>query len=216
MILHKDWVFLHLQKTGGMFFEGYLLKNVPGSKFGNSRHGGYRRIPEKYRNNKIIFGTIRNPWEWYVSWYHKLIMGHPCFNELYEGKDFNTFLFDLFNRSSGKFRDLDFGLISRCNIGVLSYRYSDRFLQKPSFKSKSDFLESQKTFFLTDFCLFHSMKQDLCRILNLNKKQREILNDSKSVNTSTHQHYRKYYNEESKNIVYKKDQFLLDNYGFTF
>lgn len=216
MVLHNNWVFLHLQKTGGMFFEKFLLKNILGSKFGNSRHGGFSRIPEKYKKNKIVFGTIRNPWDWYVSWYHKLQMGHIIFKDLYHNKDFDAFLFDIFKRKDGIIRDLNFSEISKCDIGILSYRYSKCFLKTPSFNSKDDLMTSQESFFLTNLCYFHTMKNDLTRILNLNKKQIQILYTTPPVNTSSHKKYQEYYNDETRNLVYEKDQFLIDKYRFKF
>ena len=176
----------------------------------------YNRIPKEYKNSKIIFGTIRNPWDWYVSWYHKLQMGHKIFSELYKDKNFETFLVDLFNRQHGCVRDLDFHEISNCNIGIISYRYSKCFLKTPLFNSKDDFIKSQKSFFLTDLCSFPTMKQDLIRILKLNKNQINMLNNSPRVNTSEHKPYQEYYNSKTKKLVYEKDQFLIDKYGFKF
>jgi hypothetical protein len=70
-------VFLHLEKTAGTHIRGILRDNFGGSDFigpGNRRgpSGGpvnkHIRPPEDFDiGNRLVFGAIRNPFDWYVS-----------------------------------------------------------------------------------------------------------------------------------------------------
>jgi hypothetical protein len=67
MIATERFVFLHLHKSGGTFVNECLLKFVPGA-----RQLGYhlprKKIPEAFAQRPIL-GLVRNPWSYYVSWY---------------------------------------------------------------------------------------------------------------------------------------------------
>lgn len=92
MIVTDRFVFLHLHKSGGSFVNRFLLECVPGS-----RPVGYHLpradIPADARHLPIL-GTVRNPWDYYVSWY-SFQVAMPAPNALFlvasEGRrhDFN-------------------------------------------------------------------------------------------------------------------------------
>ena len=67
MIVTDRFVFLHLHKSGGSFVNRFLLESLP-----SARQVGYHLprddIPAQARALPIL-GTVRNPWEYYVSWY---------------------------------------------------------------------------------------------------------------------------------------------------
>ncbi|MDE2274011.1 MAG: hypothetical protein KGL00_07395 [Gammaproteobacteria bacterium] len=67
MIATQRFVFLHLHKTGGQFVNRVLLRHLP-----DARAIGYHlprsAAPPELRNLPVI-GFVRNPWDWYVSWY---------------------------------------------------------------------------------------------------------------------------------------------------
>lgn len=67
MIVTPDFVFIHLHRTGGRFIRSLLLDYLPGS-----REIGYHfpasLIPQSCRDLPVV-GFVRNPWDWYVSWY---------------------------------------------------------------------------------------------------------------------------------------------------
>jgi hypothetical protein len=67
MIVTDRFVFLHLHKSGGSFVNRFLLESLP-----SARQIGYHLprsdIPAEARARPIL-GTVRNPWEYYVSWY---------------------------------------------------------------------------------------------------------------------------------------------------
>lgn len=67
MIVTRDFVFLHLHKSGGTFVNQFLLRHFPDAEF-----VGYH-LPRAYLPRRCagrpIFGLVRNPWDYYVSWY---------------------------------------------------------------------------------------------------------------------------------------------------
>ena len=68
MIVTDRLVFLHLHKSGGTFVNALLMRCAP-SAMRLGYHLPYRELPEIYRNLPVV-GTVRNPWAYYVSWYH--------------------------------------------------------------------------------------------------------------------------------------------------
>lgn len=67
MIVCDRFVFIHLHKSGGTFVNQLMLKCLPGAvRIGY--HLPYRELPPEHRNLPVV-GTVRNPWDYYVSWY---------------------------------------------------------------------------------------------------------------------------------------------------
>ena len=67
MIVTDRFVFLHLHKSGGSFVNRFLMECVPGSQ-PVGYHLPRDDIPGDARHLPIL-GTVRNPWDYYVSWY---------------------------------------------------------------------------------------------------------------------------------------------------
>lgn len=68
MLVSDKFVFLHLPRTGGTFVYEVIRKFFP-----SAREIGYHfpreLLPGEYSHLPIL-GTVRNPWEFYISWYH--------------------------------------------------------------------------------------------------------------------------------------------------
>src|SRR3954466_8078192 len=85
MIANPRFVFIHLHKSGGTFVNECVLKFLADAE---EVHYHYPRhlIPEKYAKLPIL-GMVRNPWDYYVSWYSfQLTVPHnPIYQVLSEG-----------------------------------------------------------------------------------------------------------------------------------
>lgn len=68
MIVTDRLVFLHLHKSGGTFVNALLMRCISSARQ-IGYHLPYRELPEVYRDLPVL-GTVRNPWAYYVSWYH--------------------------------------------------------------------------------------------------------------------------------------------------
>ncbi|MGB3511967.1 MAG: hypothetical protein WBA93_22555 [Microcoleaceae cyanobacterium] len=67
MIITDKFVFVHLHKSGGTFVGKIILELFP-----QARQIGYHypitMIPSEYQNLPVL-GVVRNPWDFYVSYY---------------------------------------------------------------------------------------------------------------------------------------------------
>ncbi|MEL6301920.1 MAG: hypothetical protein AAFV47_02980 [Pseudomonadota bacterium] len=61
MYISEKLAFVELHKTGGSHIGRWLAKTLPGEQIG--KHN--RLAPEHY--DKFVVGSVRNPWDWYVS-----------------------------------------------------------------------------------------------------------------------------------------------------
>lgn len=62
MYLSDKLVFVELHKTGGSHIGRLLADVVQGQQIGK-----HRRIPASLLTDRFVLGSIRNPWDWYVS-----------------------------------------------------------------------------------------------------------------------------------------------------
>lgn len=68
MIVTDKFVFLHLPRSGGTFVYEVIRKFFPlAHEIGYHLPRGL--LPREYSDLPVL-GTVRNPWEFYASWYH--------------------------------------------------------------------------------------------------------------------------------------------------
>jgi len=68
MIVTDKFVFVHLPRSGGTFVSEVIKKFFP-SAHEIGYHFPRELLPREYSHLPVL-GTVRNPWEFYVSWYH--------------------------------------------------------------------------------------------------------------------------------------------------
>lgn len=61
MFIHDDLIFLQLQKTAGTHIAALLTEHLGGRMKG--KHGPLDFDP----GDRLVIGSVRNPWDWYVS-----------------------------------------------------------------------------------------------------------------------------------------------------
>lgn len=61
MYVSDKLVFVELHKTGGTHIGRWLSRLVPGEQIGK-----HNRVPLNLRD-RFVIGSVRNPWDWYVS-----------------------------------------------------------------------------------------------------------------------------------------------------
>lgn len=92
MLVHDRFVFIHNQKCGGVFIRELLEKELGAEALREPRphrHVGWRKIPATARDRPVLC-YVRNPWDWYVSWYQfkrqrPAAGGDPIFDRLSDG-----------------------------------------------------------------------------------------------------------------------------------
>lgn len=68
MIVTNKFVFVHLPRSGGTFVSEVIRKFFPSARE-IGHHLPRELLPREYSHLPVL-GTVRNPWEFYVSWYH--------------------------------------------------------------------------------------------------------------------------------------------------
>lgn len=66
MLINDKFVFLQLQKTGCTHIEKTLFALFSDTQ----QYGKHYRLPENFaKERRIVFGSVRNPWDWYLSYW---------------------------------------------------------------------------------------------------------------------------------------------------
>jgi hypothetical protein len=71
VLVTDGFVFLHVPKTGGTFIHNVLSSHLSGidhRAIGKRSHVTYRELRPEWRQ-RPVFCVVRNPWDWYVSWF---------------------------------------------------------------------------------------------------------------------------------------------------
>ncbi len=69
MLIYDDFVFIHMPKTAGLFLEEALATEYAPPTETLSQHTGWDEMPPAAAGRPALM-YVRNPWDWYVSWYH--------------------------------------------------------------------------------------------------------------------------------------------------
>jgi hypothetical protein len=230
MIATDKFVFIHLPRSGGTFITDFV------SKFFSSAHEiGHHMprnlVPSEYCHLPLL-GTVRNPWEFYVSLYHyilrrdatgvfaswmtedgKLGFEGSVRNLLNLGVDNERLdlliqtLPEEIDYSTRPIPSLDRTALRQCRGSGYGY-YSFRF--KQMFGDMNDVF----------FCRLETLAQDLLaffeRLGVARNELRDYLLNSNKVNAADHRHYSTYYTTELAQLVSIRDEKLIERFGYRF
>lgn len=229
MITTGRFVFLHLHKSGGTFVNECLLRFVPGA-----RHVGYhwprQLIPPEFAALPV-FGLVRNPWSYYVSWFsfqaarsqpnalYRLLSdnGRRDFRgtlrnllELGSRPEYLDRLLDALPRAYGR-RGINlpgFALapIRGSGLGFYSYLYRYMFAED----------DGQLT-----IGRMESLREELPHMLEAvgqpsSRKMREFIDNAAPRNVGGHARYTEFYDEELRNLVAERDKTVIARHGYRF
>jgi hypothetical protein len=234
MLVTDKFAFFHLPRTGGTFVHDIVTKFFP-----SAREIGYHLprelLPREYSHLPVL-GTVRNPWEFYVSWYHH----HHSSNRYSPSKNV---LFCCVSRN----RELDFVQTIRnaLDLGVSdeklefltqalpeNFDYQKRHIPNLTkdlmrrirgtglglytFRFNQMFGHADDVF----FCRVESLRTDLMaffeRIGAASDALRSYVLGLDKQNISEHLHYSNYYTPELAELVLIRDRQLVERFGFTF
>ena len=230
MLVTDRFVFLHLPRAGGTFVYDVVRKFFP-----SAREIGYHfpreLLPREYSHLPIL-GVVRNPWEFYVSWYEHVRPRNTAsilFSWLSEnGKlDFLETTRNALNLGANNERlevliemlpeHVDYSRRNIPNITKDSMRkvrgtgigyYTFRFNQ--IFGNPDDVF----------FCRLDSLREDLVtffeRIGVATGALRDYVLRLDKQNTSEHNHESIYYPADLEQLVRIRDRELVERFGFTF
>ena len=233
MIFHPDFVFAHLEKTGGTFIEKFLSRRIKDANHRPkvNRHDSlylYKDDIEGYENI-IKVGYIRNPYDWYLSfWCFSNDGKHPYSQHLYESKeskkDINVWIEQLFKltkvipRYIARPPTLDLSIPVKLDIGLLTFRYLTVYHHPDVF---DDIENHSKYLVLNRVLKFENLTKELENffsenLCNLSEKQLSQLYEMPNMRKTDHDHYSKYYTKEIIDLIRRKDRIIVDTYNYTF
>lgn len=234
MIATRRFLFLHLHKTGGQFVNRVLLRHLP-----DARAIGYHlprsAAPLELRGLPAI-GFVRNPWNWYVSWY-AFNLAQPQRNPIFralsaDGRlDFKHTLINMLHLGCERSRPMRTAIGTALpetregNLGsgitradILAYEDESRgyftWLWRYMFflGTRADGLHAGRMEYL---------RADLLDALQavgqpVTAELRDAILNNPPVNASARRDYRGYYDAELRALVAVRDAELVDTYAYGF
>ncbi len=232
MLATDKFVFGHLPRSGGTFISDVIKKFFP-TAHEIGHHLPRELLPREYTHLPML-GTIRNPWEFYVSLY------------FYVWPKYATSILASWMSDNGilDFRDSVRNLL---NLGVnnerldvlidmlpdqVDYAYAKRNIPNTSketmrkvrgtgigyytFRFNHIFGNTENVF----FCRVESLRQDLVSFFDTigaaTNELRDYVLQSDKVNSSNHHHYSTYYTPELAELVLVRESDLIKRFGYAF
>lgn len=238
MLVNDKLVLVTTPKTGWTFSKDYIKENFPGARFVHK----YVKDLSKEDFKKFKFGIVRNPWDYYVSWfhYHKAQNG-VWFKAIMQDKDktFRNFIITLNDFNGHKLGesiswDLDKHLVTNGfkiqneAVGLYSLLYLSSFSKKSidliikQQLSLNEIIDQYNDIIdVNHFCKTETLNQDLYHALTAagytftDQKKKALLNAPK-VNKSNHTLYTEYYDDELVDLVANLDRLIIQKHNYKF
>ena len=226
MLVTQKFVFIHLHKSGGTFINDTLIHCVPHTIVGY--HLPYQYVPDEFTHLPVL-GTVRNPWDFYVSLYHfqglskKPNMVFGAFSE--EGTlSIEDTIFNMANPTDAHF-------------DYLHSRAPDEFINAGVNLTK-DCVERLRAleggWFTRMYTRLYEGAEPNLKIIKMENLRKELLEylrshdyqitgkieehilKSDKKNVSKRDGYASYYSDDLRAAIATSDGGLIDQYGYTF
>ena len=220
MLVASRLVFVHIPRTGGGFVKGVLRDHL-GVDPGAPRlptHAAYDELPVEFRD-RPGFCVVRNPWDWYVSWYHHSMKRGPRFAGLDPGDPRRTNWQTLFAGGRTTFKET----VAKMCEGRLEHAFA-KSAQRRDVDVYSEYvrvlaggaikqgeLEVGRFEELVPFILDFLARRGL-----LTEPLREAVEHSPPTNVAEHGPYRDHYDRELRELVAHKARWLTERFGYAF
>ncbi len=230
MIVTDKFVFLHLPRSGGTFISEVIRRFFP-SAHEIGYHLPRTLLPREYSHLPVL-GGVRNPWEFYASWYHHQYSDSkysPLFCGLSENRklDFVKTIrnaltlgvsdekLDLLIQELPESFDFQKRHISNVTKNVMR-QIRGTGLGLYTFRFNLLFGPADDVF----FCRVESLRSDLLsffdRIGAASGALRTYVLELDNKNVSEHRHYSTYYTPELAELVSIRDRPLIERFGYVF
>jgi len=228
MIVTPHFVFLHLHKSGGTFVNHILTSIFPES-VSCGYHAPHTSIPKQFAHLPIV-GTIRNPWSYYVSWYF-FQKGRRQQNVLFQiASDDGTLSFEqtIANLAQLGMQTLRFQRLSRDLPTDLPNRGLN--LNKSAITNMEGYTGGFYSYLVEHMygnldgiriMKMENLREELLCVLrefNIepNDSVIELINTEKKRNTSSHDSYSQYYDNETRELIARRDSEIIERFGYSF
>jgi hypothetical protein len=204
VLVTRDFVFVHLPKTGGSFIAEVCKEHLPVERE-LPPHTGAVDIPSEYARLPV-FALVRNPWDWYVSWW-RWNVEHPNddWPDLFVRDDFAATV------RRACLPEGDENWMRSCKEQdwdhyTVIWQRSFRIAQRNGKEIGVGRFENLRGDFLS-FLDRHDVPGDALR--------RAVLR-AEPVNSSKRNGYRDYYDDELRDLVGEKARRIVKLYGYEF
>jgi Sulfotransferase family len=213
LISHEEpkFIFIHIQKTGGVSISNLLRRYIPTTTPGRGRrHISARRALKQVENpdDYFKFAFVRDPWDRLVSWYTMIDEARRGVAEpraLRRIKKNNLFKYVL--RCGPTFDEFVKNCTEKQWMGNCYYSFTFNQLR---------YLTDKNGEVLVDYIgRFENFAQDISHVfdmLGLEASQLEIPHE----NRSAHSHYSEMYTPETREIVRKRFRRDIEFFGYEF
>lgn len=235
MIVTERFVFIHMHKTGGQFLNEVIKSCIP-----EHRAIGYHfprtEVPPEAQNLPLV-GMVRNPWDWYVSWYafnKRPGASNPLFHVVSSGdsENFKSTVTNLINLGSSRpesaaHRDKLIRLLPKSLDGnrgpgltrdsVLDLSGSEKGYYSWLFNRMLGDERDGQVF----IGRFENLGKDFLDIMHrlsvgeIESLKRE-LGRRERKNVSRHTHYSHFYDDELEALVAGKEASIVGRFGYEF
>ncbi len=230
MLVTDKFVFVHVSRSGGTFVSEVIRKFFP-----STHEIGYhfpRELLPREHSHLPVLGTVRNPWEFYVSWYHhvrprgaasvmfswmsengKLGVGDTIRNALNLGVNDERLdvLIEMLPEQVDYRRRHILNItkdamrrVRGTGVGYYTFRFNQMF------GNANDVF----------FCRLETLRQDLVAFFEgigaATDELRDYVLRLDKKNISEHLHYSTYYTPELAELVLIRDRPLIERFGYVF
>ncbi len=210
MLVTDRFTFAHIPKTGGEFLQRVIGRHFPVRQafLGDHSHTAIDSVRPEWRDQPV-FALVRNPWSWYVSWYTfcKALGDNSQFNRNFVpgAQSFKRTIAGLLRPNHGS-PDID-TFMREHNIGLLEMH---RFHVLCQGVDRYDATCGRMEHLATDLIRFLDARQI--------PYPSELPDDlaGEPTNTTRHEHYATYYDEELRDLVADKERRIITEFGYRF
>jgi len=227
MLVTEDLVFLHIPKTGGTFIQTVLgkhLRVLDHESVLDDRtwsHTPYSSLPAQWRHLPV-FCVVRNPWDWYVSWFEYQMKRGPRRARI-QGED----RWGKLAVWEGAFRggDADFKeAVTHACTGSFDHPLT------PVMRDEGIDLYSARVREIAGAALDHpnftvlrferGLRKELVRFLrariDVPQPLLKAIRDHPPIRSSVHGPYQDYYDDELRELVGERARWLCERFGYRY
>jgi hypothetical protein len=216
VLVADSFVFVHIPKTGGSFVRAVISDHLPVIDSPAGKHTPYGDLPVEWQQLPGFY-VVRNPWDWYVSWYHyRTRRGprepprNPGKRALWEGplkRGEADFKEAVTRACTGSFDDPLAPMFREQDIDLYSARVktiAGPALERPDFTA----------------IRFERLRMELVRFLREHAEPPAELvaaiGNDPPRRASRHGHYQDYYDDELAELVGLRTRWLCERFRFEF
>ena len=235
MIITERFIFVHMHKTGGQTINKIIARCIADHQV-IGYHYPHSLRPQKYTHLPIV-GFARSPWDWYVSWYafnRRPKARNALFAICSDGgkAGFKTTITNLVNLGDNSDRSLRYrdalisilptslqgnrgvGLTKDC---VANFNDNDTAYCSWMFQRMLGVADEEQA----HIGKFENLSDDFIKILNhLGVKEAPRIENAmlrtRRINSSSHSHYSHYYDDELRDLIARKDAYLIERFDYSF